>query len=97
MYSPVSCPWLVAFDGSFRLAERSTAPPPGAPDKETLKEQRARRTDALRILQRRLYAENLHSILLVFQCFCTSSFLVASSSSSCFTLSALESNASGFF
>jgi PPK2 family polyphosphate:nucleotide phosphotransferase len=67
VYSPVSCPWLVAFDGSFRLAERSTAPPPGAPDKETLKEQRARRTDALRILQRRLYAENLHSILLVFQ------------------------------
>jgi len=67
---PAPSPWLVPFDGSFRVDNASTAPPGGKRDKKAEKEDE-RRLDELGEeldgLQRRLYAENSRALLLVFQ------------------------------
>lgn len=58
---------LVPFDGSFKQRKAPTAPPAGTPDKDALKEQLAELVEDLEELQRLLYADDRHALLLVFQ------------------------------
>jgi PPK2 family polyphosphate:nucleotide phosphotransferase len=60
-------PWRVPFDGSFAVSEAATAPPKGAPGKKQAKKELAALTDEIAELQHALYAEDRHSLLLVFQ------------------------------
>lgn len=64
---PVPSPYLVAFDGSFRIADAPTAPPLTAPGKKELKARLRARRRELADLQELLYADNRHAVLLVFQ------------------------------
>lgn len=67
MRKPVKSPYLVPFDGSFRVAEVPTSPPTDAPGKNNLKKRLAELVEELADLQRILYAHDHHAILLVFQ------------------------------
>jgi PPK2 family polyphosphate:nucleotide phosphotransferase len=67
MTQAVQSPHLVPPDGSFRISECSTVPPDGTPDKETLRQRLDDSTDRLEDLQRMLYAQDEHALLLVFQ------------------------------
>ena len=67
METSVPSPFLVPFDGSFRVLDAPTTPPRGAPGKRALKEALQHRILRLRDLQRRLYAEDRRSLLMVFQ------------------------------
>ena len=58
--------FLVPFDGSFRVGAAPTAPP-GEVNKVALKAARRERTLEIYELQRKLYADNRYSVLLVFQ------------------------------
>lgn len=60
-------PFLVPFDGAFDLATRRTEPPKGVPGRKALRKAREARTEALGLLQRRLYAHHRQSVLLIFQ------------------------------
>ncbi|MFK8015606.1 MAG: polyphosphate kinase 2 family protein [Gammaproteobacteria bacterium] len=67
MIEPVDSPFLVPFDGSFRVADS-----PCDPGDDDIKSKAARAqirdaVDALRDCQRRLYAQDSYSLLLVFQ------------------------------
>lgn len=62
----VASPYLVPFDGGFRVGKAGTAPPKDA-DKDLAKARLAVEVEALDELQRRLYADNRHAVLLVFQ------------------------------
>ncbi len=66
-YRAPASPFLVGIDGDFRLRSASTRPPDDAPEKKSrgaLLEQRVARISEL---QRVLYADNRHSVLLIFQ------------------------------
>ncbi len=65
--SAVKTPFLVPFDGSFKQRKARTEPPAGAPGKDALKERLADLIDDLSELQRLLYADDRHALLLVFQ------------------------------
>ena len=67
MIDPAPSPYRVPFDGSFRLGEAPTGPPPDAPDKEACQARLDELTDRLEDLQRVLYAHDRFSLLLVFQ------------------------------
>jgi len=67
VYLPIEHPHRVPFDGTFRIAESQRAKPDGTPDKDACKDRLDELTDELRELQRRLYADNRWSVLLVFQ------------------------------
>lgn len=67
MFKAVPSPYLVPFDGSFRVSKSPTRPPRGAPDKEALKRQLEESVAELSELQEILYAHDRHSLLLVFQ------------------------------
>ena len=67
MYSAVASPYLVPFDGRFRVAEAATAPPPEAGDEKSLRKRLDQLTEELDELQRRLYAQSSWALLLVFQ------------------------------
>ncbi|MFC4249937.1 PPK2 family polyphosphate kinase [Sinimarinibacterium flocculans] len=60
-------PHLVPFDGRFDPGGASTRPPPGAPDKSACRELLAKSVERLSDLQRVLYADNRHAVLLIFQ------------------------------
>jgi PPK2 family polyphosphate:nucleotide phosphotransferase len=60
-------PYLVPFDGSFRIKKASTAPPKDAPSKKKAKARLGEFVDELDELQRMLYAFDHHAVLLVFQ------------------------------
>ena len=64
---PFPSPYLVPFDGSFRIANTETAPPVDAPGKKQLKSDLEDVVDELYDLQRVLYAHDHHAVLLVFQ------------------------------
>ncbi len=65
MFEAPDSPYLVPFDGTFRVSEASTtALTDGTPHKG---KHRARRTEKLKMLQRVLAAGDRHAILLVFQ------------------------------
>ena len=63
--------YLVPFDGSFRMAKTSTKPPKGEADgkkdKKRNKEMLAEDIAVLSQIQRKLYADDRYSVLLVFQ------------------------------
>ena len=60
-------PYLVPFDGSFRIDDAPTEPPGKAPGKKKSKKALAKVVDELRDLQRCLYAQDRYALLLVFQ------------------------------
>ncbi len=64
---PVPSPYLVPFDGSFRLGTAPTAPPTSTPKNKVLKAHLADLNHALAELQRVLYAHDRYSVLLIFQ------------------------------
>jgi PPK2 family polyphosphate:nucleotide phosphotransferase len=66
MFKAKKNPFLVPFDGSFRLAKAPTSIQ-DSPDRKTCKKRLAKMVDKLDDLQRRLYAADKHSVLLVFQ------------------------------
>ena len=67
MPSPSASPYLVPFDGSFRVADAPTVPPKDAPKKKDLEQALAASVAALAELQQKLYAQNTWAILLIFQ------------------------------
>lgn len=67
MFKAVSSPYLVPFDGSFRVSKSPTRPPRGAPEKDALKLRLKETVAELAELQEILYAHDRHSVLLVFQ------------------------------
>ncbi len=67
LYTAPDSPHLVPFDGHFRVRDASTQPPDDAPDKAQRRELLQHRVAALDALQRMLYADNRHAVLLVFQ------------------------------
>jgi PPK2 family polyphosphate:nucleotide phosphotransferase len=62
-----SSPYLVPFDGTFRVKEAETRPPKGMRDDEENEEALAAATERLRKLQGRLMAGDKHALLVVFQ------------------------------
>ena len=67
MFEAPASPYLVPFDGSFRLTDAPQQPPDDAPGKKSARKQLRELKDEMDDLQRRLYAEDHHAVLLVFQ------------------------------
>ena len=67
MYADTESPYLVPFDGTFELAAADTTPPDGTPRKKALKDDLEDAIGDLTELQRKLYADDRLSVLLVFQ------------------------------
>ncbi len=67
MIEPVASPFLVPFDGSFRVAESPCDPPHDDISSKKAKRQIEIAIKALRDCQRMLYAQDKYSLLLVFQ------------------------------
>ena len=66
MFEAVKSPCLVPFNSDFNLSEASTLNE-NVPDKKTYKKRLEKLVDELDDLQRRLYASDKYSVLLVFQ------------------------------
>ncbi len=66
-FAAVRSPYLVPYDGTFRVARAATKPPTKRADKETCKLWLAEAVEELSGLQHMLYANDYHSVLLVFQ------------------------------
>jgi PPK2 family polyphosphate:nucleotide phosphotransferase len=66
VFEAINSPWLVPFDGSFMRADMPTAVD-DVPDKKNYKKKLAGLVDELDDLQRRLYASDKYSVLLIFQ------------------------------
>jgi PPK2 family polyphosphate:nucleotide phosphotransferase len=66
-FAPVDSPYLVPFDGTFRIADASTAPPDDADGKKENERALHDAVEVLDSLQRVLYAHRRWSVLLVFQ------------------------------
>ena len=67
MFEAIDSPYLVPFDGSFRVASAPSSPPDGVSKKNVLKDELEESVDRLDDLQRRLYADDHWGVLLVFQ------------------------------
>ena len=67
MFDAPQSPYLVPFDGSFRVADAPTAPTDDAPGKKQLKAALGDVVTDIRDWQRKLYAEDRRALLLVFQ------------------------------
>jgi len=67
VFEAVDSPYLVPFDGRFRVAEAPTTPPGDTPGKKTLKDRLETTVEELDELQRKLYAHDRWGVLLVFQ------------------------------
>jgi PPK2 family polyphosphate:nucleotide phosphotransferase len=67
VYQPPEHPYRVPFDGSFQIGKWPTDKPHDAPAKDERERRLAERVASLDDLQRRLYAEDTWSILMVFQ------------------------------
>ena len=66
-FAAVRSPYLVPYDGTFRIARAATKPPAKRADKETCKLWLAEAVEELSGLQHMLYAHDYHSVLLIFQ------------------------------
>jgi len=60
-------PYRVPFDGSFKVAAAPSSPPQPCDGKKALRKQLKKSVTRFEELQRRLYAQDTHAILLVFQ------------------------------
>ena len=67
MFNAVKSPYIVPYDGSFKVSSVSSAPPNDKQDRKSNKKQLEKNINELHILQRMLYAHDKHSILLIFQ------------------------------
>jgi PPK2 family polyphosphate:nucleotide phosphotransferase len=67
VFQATPCAHLVPFDGSFRLDPAATKPPEGAPTGKDAKRLLEGLKERIGDLQERLYAEDRHAVLLVFQ------------------------------
>ncbi len=67
MFAAVDSPYLVPFDGSFRIRGAPTSPPEDSPKKGKLQKQLEESVNRLDDLQRKLYADDHWGVLLVFQ------------------------------
>jgi len=67
MFTAISSPYLVPYDGSFQLKNSPTIPPQEAPNKKQCKKQLKKLIKELDELQRIFYAHNKYALLLVFQ------------------------------
>ncbi len=67
MFEAVANPYLVKYDGTFRVQHTTTAPPKDSPGKKRCKERLAKLIDEISDLQQMLYAHDKHAILLIFQ------------------------------
>ena len=67
MASELSTPWIVPTDGTFKLETFATHPPQGTPDDKACKKRLKKEVKQIDELQRRLYADDRKSLLLVFQ------------------------------
>ena len=67
MFSAPASPYLAPFDGSFALDGARTAPPDDAPDSKAAKKELRRLVERIAELQQKLYADNRHAVLLIFQ------------------------------
>jgi PPK2 family polyphosphate:nucleotide phosphotransferase len=66
-FTPVESPYLVPYDGTFRVADVPTSPPDDGPGKKENEKALEASVDKLDKLQRQLYAHDQYSVLLVFQ------------------------------
>jgi PPK2 family polyphosphate:nucleotide phosphotransferase len=64
---PVASPYLVPFDGSFRIEQAPTKPPADQDQKKVNRQELAEAIERLRPLQRKLYADDRFAVLVVFQ------------------------------
>lgn len=67
MFHPPQSDWTVPTNGSFKLSDATCLPPEGSPGKKEAKIALRENVEELEEIQRRLYADNKHSLLLVFQ------------------------------
>ena len=67
MYEASPSPYLVPYDGSFRVIEAATQPPKDAPDKKEAKKRLKDLVEELYELQRVLYAHDRYAVLCIFQ------------------------------
>jgi len=67
MFEACDSPYLVPYDGSFRVPETPTKPPEDAPGKKEAKKLLKPLVKELYELQRVLYAEDKYAILVIFQ------------------------------
>lgn len=67
MFIPPVSPWTVPFDGSFDVRAAPTAPPVDAPPPKQLRSELRALVRKFDNLQRKLYGEDRHALLLVFQ------------------------------
>jgi PPK2 family polyphosphate:nucleotide phosphotransferase len=67
MRDPVDSPYLVSFDGDFRIGKARTTPPKNAPGEQECVERLAIAVAELDKIHRKINAQASHSILLMFQ------------------------------
>jgi PPK2 family polyphosphate:nucleotide phosphotransferase len=67
MFEAPHSPYLVAYDGSFRVHDARTQPPQDVPKEKALEKALAEAVNRLSDLQQLLYADNSYAVLLVFQ------------------------------
>ena len=67
MRNPVDSPYLVPFDGDFRIGKARTRPPKGAPDDAACYRRLTAAVDGLDKELRKLNAHSNHAVLLMFQ------------------------------
>ncbi|MBT3218373.1 MAG: polyphosphate kinase 2 family protein [Proteobacteria bacterium] len=67
MFNPVSSPYLVAFDGSFRVADAPNKPPGQEESRKSYRKKLKSVVSEMKELQDVLYASDTHALLLVFQ------------------------------
>ena len=67
MFHAISHPYLVLADDFFRYDQASTKPPKSAPGKKLCEKRLQKFIENLDELQRRLYAHDKYSLLLIFQ------------------------------
>ncbi|MBI2571387.1 MAG: polyphosphate kinase 2 family protein [Candidatus Schekmanbacteria bacterium] len=66
-YAAVNSPYLVPFDGTFRIGKAPSAPSTKKDTEKELKKQLEELVEEMSELQARLYAQDSHALLLIFQ------------------------------
>jgi PPK2 family polyphosphate:nucleotide phosphotransferase len=67
LFDPIENPYLVPFDGGFKLDKAATKPPDDAPGKKDNIRELGEEVQKLTALQAKLYAHDRYSVLLIFQ------------------------------
>ncbi len=67
MFEAIKSPYLLPFNGSFKLGKMPSSPPVEVPGKKSLKKELMALTAKLHDLQQIFYAHDKHSLLLIFQ------------------------------